>query len=155
MAQNFDHRRDVGGGRHLPARVHGQHRVAYVHGSNAHPCGADRSDRRAATQVAAGDETGPSAAVSPESAAAAGDTVRVAGIVLKWLRTDKAANSRRAEEMIREAAGKGAKIVCTTECFLDGYAIKDKTIPLDQYRSVTDDPPLSSGDNNRGSVVAE
>ena len=44
------------------------------------------------------------------------DTVKVAGVVLKWLRTDKEANYHRAEEMIREAARNGAQIVCTTEC---------------------------------------
>ena len=61
------------------------------------------------------------------------DTVRVAGIVLKWLRTDKAANFQRAEKMIREAATNRAQIICTTECFLDGYAIADKGIPLVDY----------------------
>lgn len=68
-------------------------------------------------------------------------TVRVAGIVLKWLRTDKQANFRRIEPMIREAAGGGAKIVCTTECFLDGYAIADKSIPLDSYRALGEPIP--------------
>lgn len=63
-------------------------------------------------------------------------TVRVAGIVLKWIRGDKAANYRRAEPMIREAAAGGARIICTTECFLDGYAIADKSIPLDKYRAL-------------------
>ena len=53
--------------------------------------------------------------------------------MLKWLRTDKEANYRRAEAMIREAASEGAQIVCTTECFLDGYAIADKSIPLATY----------------------
>ena len=63
-------------------------------------------------------------------------TIRVAGIVLKWLRGDKAGNYRRAEPLIREAAARGAQIVCTTECFLDGYAIADKSIPLEQYRAL-------------------
>ena len=63
-------------------------------------------------------------------------TVRVAGIVLKWLRTDKAGNFKRAEKMIREAAANGARIVVTTECFLDGYAIADKGIPLADYRAL-------------------
>jgi N-carbamoylputrescine amidase len=63
-------------------------------------------------------------------------SVKVAGIVLKWLRGDKEANYSRAEPMIREAAKNGAQIVCTTECFLDGYAIADKTIPLDVYRGL-------------------
>ncbi|MBI3851599.1 MAG: carbon-nitrogen hydrolase family protein [Verrucomicrobia bacterium] len=70
-------------------------------------------------------------------------TVRVAGIVLKWIRADKEANYRRAEPMIREAAANGAKIVCTTECFLDGYAIKDKSIPLEEYRALGE--PIPSG----------
>lgn len=70
-----------------------------------------------------------------------GETVRIAGIVLKWLRGDKEANYRRAEPMIREAAKNGAQIVCTTECFLDGYAIADKTIPLDVYRALGEPIP--------------
>jgi len=37
--------------------------------------------------------------------------------------------------MIRRAAAGGAQIVCTTECFLDGYAIADKSIPLWTYRA--------------------
>jgi predicted amidohydrolase len=68
-------------------------------------------------------------------------TVRVAGIVLKWIRGDKEANLRRAEPMIREAASGGAQIVVTTECFLDGYAIADKSIPLDVYRALGEPIP--------------
>jgi predicted amidohydrolase len=71
-------------------------------------------------------------------------TVRVAGIVLKWLRTDKEANYRRAERLIREAAAGGARIVCTTECFLDGYAIADKSIPLETYRALGEPIPDGS-----------
>jgi len=67
--------------------------------------------------------------------------VRVAGIVLKWLRADKEANFRRAERLIREAAKGGARIVCTTECFLDGYAIKDKSIPIQDYRDLGETVP--------------
>ncbi len=67
--------------------------------------------------------------------------VRIAGIVLKWIRTDKEANFRRAEPMIRQAAAGGAQIVCTTECFLDGYAIQDKSIPLDVYRRLGEPIP--------------
>src|SRR5262252_1387293 len=67
----------------------------------------------------------------------------VAGIVLKWARGDKEANYRRAEQMIRQAAAGGAKIVCTTECFLDGYAIADKSIPLDVYRALGE--PIPTG----------
>ena len=82
---------------------------------------------------------GQIATAEQPSSPAEGDetpTVRVAGIVLKWLRTDKDANFERAEELIREAAEGGADIVCTTECFLDGYAIKDKSIPLEEYRAL-------------------
>ncbi len=71
-------------------------------------------------------------------------TVRVAGIVLKWIRTDKRANFRRAEGMIRRAAAGGAKIVVTTECFLDGYAIADKSIPLETYRALGE--PIPEGE---------
>jgi predicted amidohydrolase len=71
-------------------------------------------------------------------------SVRVAGIVLKWIRGDKAANYRRIEPRIREAAAQGAKIVCTTECFLDGYAIADKSIPLETYRALGE--PIPGGE---------
>lgn len=68
-------------------------------------------------------------------------TVRVAGIVLKWLKADKAANCERAEKLIREAAGGGAKFVCTTECFLDGYAITNRDMPLADYRALGEPIP--------------
>jgi hypothetical protein len=77
----------------------------------------------------------------PESDRPRLKSVRVAGIVLKWIRTDKEANFRRAEPMIRQAAAGGAQIVCTTECFLDGYAIEDKSIPLDVYRRLGEPIP--------------
>jgi predicted amidohydrolase len=67
--------------------------------------------------------------------------VRVAGVVLKWVRGDKEANYRRMEPLIREAAAHGAHIVCTTECFLDGYAIADKSIPLERYRALGEPIP--------------
>ena len=95
---------------------------------------------------------GPDAATSAVPAAAAvhpsdeagpkPSTVRVAGIVLKWIRADKEANLRRVEPMIREAAGGGgAQVVVTTECFLDGYAIADKSIPLETYRALGEPIP--------------
>ncbi len=68
-------------------------------------------------------------------------SVRIAGIVLKWIRAEKEANMRRAEGMIRQAARHGAQIVCTTECFLDGYAIADKSIPLEKYRALGEPIP--------------
>ena len=70
-------------------------------------------------------------------------SVRVAGIVLKWVRGDKEANWRRLEPMAREAAKGGARIVVTTECFLDGYAIQDKSIPLEEYRALGE--PIPAG----------
>jgi predicted amidohydrolase len=69
------------------------------------------------------------------------DKVRIAGIVLKWIRGDKEANFRRIEPLIRQAAAGGAQIVCTTECFLDGYAIADKSIPLNVYRNLGEPIP--------------
>ncbi len=71
-------------------------------------------------------------------------SVRVAGIVLKWIRGDKSSNFRRIEPRIREAAAHGAKIVCTTECFLDGYAIADKSIPIETYRALGE--PIPDGE---------
>ena len=68
-------------------------------------------------------------------------SVRFAGIVLKWVRGDREANMRRLVPLVREAAAGGAKIVCTTECFLDGYAIADKSIPLDVYQSYGESIP--------------
>jgi predicted amidohydrolase len=79
-----------------------------------------------------------------ETSAAPEGTVRVAGIVLKWVRGDKAANYRRAEPLIREAARGGARIVCTTECFLDGYAIADKSLPVATYRALGE--PIPGGE---------
>lgn len=87
------------------------------------------------------------AATTAANAPPAPDTVRVAGIVLKWMRGDKSANQRRIEPLIREAAAHGAQIVCTTECFLDGYAIADKSIPLDDYRALGE--PIPDGANFR------
>lgn len=68
-------------------------------------------------------------------------TVRVAGIVLKWITADKAANWRRAELMIREAAKDGAQLIVTTECFLDGYAIRDKAMPIEAWRALGETIP--------------
>ncbi|OHB78325.1 MAG: hypothetical protein A2V98_20475 [Planctomycetes bacterium RBG_16_64_12] len=82
-----------------------------------------------------------SPAPQAEAAASGPASVRVAGIVLKWIRGDKEANFRRVESMIREAAAGGAEIVVTTECFLDGYAIADKSLPLETYRALGEPVP--------------
>ena len=68
-------------------------------------------------------------------------TVRVAGIVLKWLPMDKEANFCRAEKMIREAVDGGAKIAVTTECFLDGFMSNNRSIPLAMFRSLAERVP--------------
>lgn len=82
----------------------------------------------------------PSHAPDP-SVRAKPQTVRIAGIVLKWLRMDKEANYRRGAKMIREAAAGGAKIVATSECFLDGFMNGDRTIPLGMYRALAERVP--------------
>ena len=69
------------------------------------------------------------------------DRLRIAGIVLKWIRTDRGANFARFEPLVRAAAAGGAQIVCTTECFLDGYAIDDKSIPLAEFRALGEPIP--------------
>ena len=99
------------------------------------------------------------AALTMLSSAARADvtlnSVRVAGIVLKWIRGDKEANYRRAEPLIREAAAKGARIVCTTECFLDGYAIADKSIPLEEYRKLGEPIPAGTYYRRLASLAGE
>lgn len=80
-------------------------------------------------------------AISAARAEEKSNQVRVAGIVLKWLRGEKEQNYQRAEKLIEQAAAGKAQLVCTTECFLDGYAIKDKSIPLEQYRALGEPIP--------------
>ena len=82
-------------------------------------------------------------------------TIKVAGIVLKWVRGDKAANFQRIEPLIREAAAQGADLVCTTECFLDGYAIADKTIPLEDYRVLGEAIPTGAYFKRLANLTAE
>jgi predicted amidohydrolase len=82
-------------------------------------------------------------APAEQSAVDPASRVRVAGVVLKWICADKAANYARAEALIVAAARGGAQLVCTTECFLDGYAIDDKSIPIEEYRSLGE--PIPSG----------
>jgi predicted amidohydrolase len=43
--------------------------------------------------------------------------------------------------MIREAAAGGARIIITTECFLDGYAVRDKTMPVPNYHALAEPVP--------------
>jgi predicted amidohydrolase len=97
-----------------------------------------------ATVAARGAGERPAADSTTEGQVRSGDRLRAAGIVLKWLKTDKELNYKRAEKLITEAAQGGAKLVCTTECFLDGYAITDKSIPLDEYRALGE--PIPDGE---------
>jgi predicted amidohydrolase len=85
----------------------------------------------------------PGTALVPTNGTALEHSVRVAGVVLKWLKADKEANYTRAEKLITAAAAEGAQLVCTTECFLDGYAITDKAMPLEAYLALGE--PIPSG----------
>jgi len=91
----------------------------------------------ALTTIVAG--AGADQSVSPRPA----DGVRVAGIVLKWIAGDLEANFQRAEILIREAAANGATIVCTPESFLDGYAVRDSSLTIEQFRAVAE--PIPTG----------
>jgi len=71
-------------------------------------------------------------------------TVRVGGIVMKWVPKDRERNYRRAAPLIRQAADGGAKIVCTTESFLEGYSIRDKKMPLADFRALAEEIPGGS-----------
>lgn len=68
-------------------------------------------------------------------------TVRVAGIVLKWVQGDREANYLRAERLIREAAAHGAQIVATPESFLDGYLVRDPEITTETFRASAEPIP--------------
>jgi predicted amidohydrolase len=68
-------------------------------------------------------------------------TVRVGGIILKWVRAEKQANYDRAEGLIRQAAKQGAELIITTECYLDGYAIRDKNIPINEWLELGEQIP--------------
>ena len=76
--------------------------------------------------------------------AGAQKTVRIAGIALKWIRQARDLNMRRIVPMIRKAAESGAEIVVTTECFLDGYAIADKTLDPETYHALGE--PIPGGE---------
>ncbi|UCC78270.1 MAG: carbon-nitrogen hydrolase family protein [Candidatus Zixiibacteriota bacterium] len=69
------------------------------------------------------------------------DTVRVAGVILKWIPRDREANFRRIEPLIREAAAKGAKVICTPESFLDGYSARFPDVTAEELRSLAEEIP--------------
>ncbi|HVH10946.1 MAG TPA: hypothetical protein VM736_14210 [Gemmatimonadales bacterium] len=52
-------------------------------------------------------------------------------------------------------ADTGAQIVCTTECFLDGYAIADKRIPLPAYRALGEPIPAGTYYRRLAALAAE
>ena len=54
---------------------------------------------------------------------------------------DKERNYQRGAKLIREAAKGGAKIVFTTEGFLDGFMNGDRTIPLSMYQTLAERIP--------------
>jgi predicted amidohydrolase len=72
---------------------------------------------------------------------AAPERVRVAGIVLKWKMGDRETNYGNAERLIREAARRGADIVCTPESFLDGYSVRDDSLSVARFRDLAESAP--------------
>jgi predicted amidohydrolase len=86
-------------------------------------------------------ESAPPAITRPHTPAALPGEVRVAGIVLKWIRGEKEANFERAEALIRRAADGGADLVVTSECFLDGYAAEDRSATREQLLALAEPVP--------------
>lgn len=68
-------------------------------------------------------------------------SVRIAGIILKWVPKNREKNYNRAEKLIRQASAKGAKIVFTPESFLDGYSIRDRDMSFDEFCSFAEPVP--------------
>jgi len=61
--------------------------------------------------------------------------VTVAGLSLESRAWDKESNWRKAELMLRQAAAKGAKLICAPEGFLEGYIVQEKGLTRVKYRS--------------------
>ena len=78
---------------------------------------------------------------TPENEKQAPRTVRVAGIVLKWVRGDKEANYRRAEPMIREAAGTGPRSSARRSASSTATPSPTRRIPLEEYRALGEPIP--------------
>jgi predicted amidohydrolase len=72
---------------------------------------------------------------------ASNERVRVAGIILRWVPGDREANISRAEKLIRQAANKGARIICTPESFLDGYSVRMPDLSRDTFRALAEEVP--------------
>lgn len=52
-------------------------------------------------------------------------TLRIASVSLIPTKWDKEANAREVERMVRDAAGKGAKLIVTPEGILEGYVVNE------------------------------
>ncbi len=110
------------------------------------------ADDKAATETSAARTATPKPATAkPESQ----NTVRVAGIVLKWIRGDRSSNYSNAETLIREAAAHGAQIVCTPECFLDGYSIRDESLNMSAFRELAEPVPGGEYSNRLAELARE
>jgi predicted amidohydrolase len=72
---------------------------------------------------------------------ASNEHLRVAGIILRWVPGDREANISRAEKLIRQAAHKGARIICTPESFLDGYSVRLPALSRDAFRALAEEIP--------------
>ncbi len=66
-------------------------------------------------------------------------TVRVAGLIMRWITGDREANIKRFEKLAREAVSGGAKIICTPESFLDGYSVTSPGLTEDKFRQLSED----------------
>ncbi|MDO8589143.1 MAG: carbon-nitrogen hydrolase family protein [Armatimonadota bacterium] len=67
--------------------------------------------------------------------------IRAAGLVVQKLPREREKNYAEFERLAREAAKQGARIVCTPEGFLEGYAISDRGLSLDRYRDLCEEVP--------------
>jgi predicted amidohydrolase len=81
--------------------------------------------------------------------------VRIAGIILKWIPKEPEKNFERVVKLIREASSKGAKIVCTTESFLDGYSIRDNNLTIEEFRLLAEPIPEGKYITKLQQLVAE
>lgn len=82
-------------------------------------------------------------------------TVRVAGVALRWVRGDRELNFRRLERLVLEAAATGAKIVCTTECFLDGNAAESSDNSAADCRKLAEEIPNGAYFRRLASLAAK
>jgi len=70
-------------------------------------------------------------------------TLKLAGLVVAMEKLDIEGNTAKVCDMIREAAKRGAKIVCTPEGALDGYCVQTKGLTAERFAEVAEtvDPP--------------